>query len=141
MPSSLSILVVDDNPSMASSLADILDLKGFQVHTAYSGAGALQVLKDHLIDIMLTDVKMPDMNGVELYLETRKTHPHLVTFLMTAYSADDLIQKGMAKGIKTVLTKPLDIELIVALFSAVQRLLATATRANSASTTRMPTGL
>jgi len=118
----LSILVVDDDPSMASSLTEILDIKGFEVRAANSGAEALQILRDHPVDVMLTDVRMPDMNGVELYRATRKTHPNLRTFLMTAYAADDIIQKGMAEGIKTVFSKPVDINLLISIFSACKRL-------------------
>ena len=118
----LSILVVDDDPSMASSLTEILDIKGFEVRAANSGAEALQILRDHPVDVMLTDVRMPDMNGVELYRATRKTHPNLRTFLMTAYSADYIIEKGMAEGIKTVFSKPVDINLLISIFSACKRL-------------------
>ena len=118
----LSILVVDDDPSMASSLTEILDIKGFEVRAATCGAEALQILRDHPVDVMLTDVRMPDMNGVELYRATRKTHPNLRTFLMTAYAADDIIQKGMAEGIKTVFSKPVDINLLISIFSACKRL-------------------
>jgi CheY-like chemotaxis protein len=120
MSETFSILVVDDNPSLANILADILELKGYKVHSAISGAEALEILRDHPVDIMLTDVKMPDMNGVVLYRETRKTHPKLTTFLMTAYAADDLIQQGMKEGIRTVLSKPLKIEFLLSLFSALK---------------------
>ena len=122
MSESLSILVVDDDPSMASTLADILDVKGYIVHSAFSGTEALQVLRDHPVDVMLTDVRMPDMNGVALYRETRKTHPKLTTFLMTAYAADEIIQKGMVEGIKTVFNKPVDINLLVSIFSVCKRI-------------------
>jgi CheY-like chemotaxis protein len=122
MSASLSILIVDDNPSMASALADVLDVKGFEVHAAYSGAEALEILQVHPVDILLTDVIMPDMDGVTLYRATRKTHPRLTTILMTAYAADDLIQKGMAEGIKTVLSKPVDINFLLTLFSAYKKI-------------------
>jgi len=122
MSEALSILVVDDDPSMASTLADILDVKGYIVHSAFSGTEALQVLRDHPVDVMLTDVRMPDMNGVALFRETRKTHPKLTTFLMTAYAADEIIQKGMAEGIKTVFNKPVDINLLVSIFSVCKRI-------------------
>jgi CheY-like chemotaxis protein len=121
MSESTSILVVDDNPSMAKTLADILNLKGFEVHAAYSGSEALEILRNQPVNILLTDVKMPDMDGVTLYRATRKTHPNLVTILMTAYAADDIIQQGLAEGIKTVLSKPLDIDFLLALFSAFKR--------------------
>ena len=83
---------------MADTLADILGVKGFEVHSAYSGAEALEILREHPVDILLTDVRMPDMNGVELYLETKKTRPALTTILMTAYAADDIIHQGVAEG-------------------------------------------
>jgi CheY-like chemotaxis protein len=122
MSASLSILVVDDNPSMASALADVLDVKGFEVHAATSGEEALEILQAHPVDILLTDVIMPDMDGLALYRATRKTHPRLTTILMTAYAADDLIQKGMAEGIKTVLSKPVDINFLLTLFSAYKKI-------------------
>ena len=122
MRESTTILVVDDNPSMTKTLADILQVKGFDVYLAYSGAEALEILRSQPVDILLTDVKMPDMDGVALYRETRKTHPNLTTFLMTAYAADDIIQQGLAEGIKTVLTKPLDINFLLSLVSAARRL-------------------
>jgi len=104
---------------MAETLADILTTKGYHVHIAFSGEEALQTLADNAIDIMLTDVRMPDMNGVELYRQTRDAHPSMRTFLMTAYSADDVIQQGLAEGIRTVLTKPLDMNLLLTLINAV----------------------
>ncbi len=122
MSESIAILVVDDNLSMARTLADILDAKGYEAYAAFSGTEALEILRNHPVDILLTDVRMPDMDGVALYRETRKTHPKLTTFLMTAYAADDIIQQGMKEGIKTVLNKPLDIDFLLLLLSAVKRL-------------------
>jgi CheY-like chemotaxis protein len=121
MNSQTAILVVDDNPPMVTTLEDILIAKGYAVHTAHSGIEALEILQHENVDIMLTDVVMPDMNGVELYRKTRNSYPHLITFLMTAYSADDIIQKGIAEGIKTVLTKPIDISLLLMLVTAVEQ--------------------
>ena len=115
----VNILIVDDNPPMVQSLANILELKGYRVSTAFSGKEALEILHDHHCDILLTDVRMPDMNGVDLYRETQKTQPNLLTILMTAYAADDIIQESLREGIKTVLTKPLNIDFLLMLLSAV----------------------
>ena len=117
MSESVSILVVDDNLSMAKSLKDVLELKGYMVYSAGSGMEALEILGDHPVDIMVTDVIMAEMNGVALHRKARKTYPKLTTFLMTAYSADDLIQEGMREGIKTVLNKPVDMDLLLLLLS------------------------
>jgi CheY-like chemotaxis protein len=123
MGETISILVVDDNPAMAETLADILELKGFTVHAAASGAEALEFLQKQPVDILLTDVKMPGMNGLELYRETRKLYPRLITIFMTAYSADELIQQGLAEGVKTILDKPLDMDFLVILLSAHRRII------------------
>ena len=122
MSEAFAILVVDDNPDMATVLADILEVKGFKVYAADSGAEALEVLQAQHVDILLTDVKMPEMNGLELYRGTRNNWPNLITIFMTAYAADDLIQLGMAEGIKTVLTKPVDMKFLLLLFSSYRRI-------------------
>ena len=116
-----SVLIVDDNPEMASAMRDILVFEGFETFVVSSGAKALQILHDHPVDILLTDVIMPEMDGVELYRRTRQAYPKLITILMTAYAADELIQQGMAEGIKTVLTKPLDIDFLVLLLSTYRK--------------------
>ena len=122
MSIAFSVLVVDDNPSLAESLTDILTIKEYKVYTASSGAEALEVLRNHPVDVLLTDVRMPDMDGVKLHRAIKKIHPKIFTILMTAYSADDIIQRGMAEGIKTVLNKPLDIDFLLTLLSAARRL-------------------
>jgi len=116
-----SVLIVDDNPAMTSAMFDILVFEGFETYLASSGAQALQILHDHPMDILLTDVIMPEMDGVELYRQTRQDYPQLITILMTAYAADELIQQGMAQGIKTVLTKPIDIDFLVLLLSTYRK--------------------
>ena len=120
MSETLSILVVDDYPPLVSILAKILDLNGFEVQTANSGAEALDILQAHPVDVLLTDVMMPDMNGIELYRETKKTHPSITAILMTAYAPEDLIQQGFEEGIKTILDKPLNMDYLVALFSIIK---------------------
>ena len=118
----LSILVVDDNPAMAMSLADVLMLKGFAVQTASSGEKALAILREHPVDVLITDVIMPEMNGLELFRATRQAYPRLITWFMTAYAADDLIQQGLKEGIKTVLNKPLDMDLLILFLNATNKI-------------------
>jgi CheY-like chemotaxis protein len=108
---------------MATSLADVLEVKGFQVRATSSGNEALEFLAANPVDVLLTDVKMQEMDGLALFRAARKKYPRLVTIFMTAYAADDLIQQGMAEGIKTVLNKPLDMDLLIMLFSAYKNIL------------------
>ena len=123
MEKTLSILIVDDNPSNSISLVDILEVKGFEALAAVSGADALEILHAKHVDILLTDVKMPVMNGLELYRATRQNFPKLITIFMTAYAADELIRQGMLEGIRTVLEKPLDIDFLLVLLSAQTKLI------------------
>jgi CheY-like chemotaxis protein len=118
MPAPISVLIVDDNPAMASTLADVLELKGFKAHAAGSATEALTILKKHPVDVLLTDVVMPGLSGVALHRQACKTHPRLTTILMTAYAADDLIQQGMQAGVKAVLNKPVDIDLLICMLRA-----------------------
>jgi two-component system, NtrC family, response regulator HydG len=122
MSEMVSVLIVDEIPSMAETLADVLDAKGFQAYPANSGAQALEILREHAVNVLLSDVIMPEMNSLALYRIARKTHPDLMIILMTAYAADDLIQQGMKEGIKTVLSKPVDLNLLISIPTAVGRL-------------------
>jgi two-component system response regulator YesN len=64
------------------------------------------ILRAQPIDIMLTDYSMPEMNGVELIRETRKAHPNLIIFMITAYSSEYFGKYGAEEGVQKVLAKP-----------------------------------
>jgi YesN/AraC family two-component response regulator len=100
---------------MVKTLSDILTAKGFQVYTANSGKEALQIIHSKPADILITDIRMPDMDGLSLFQRANKLQPNLVTYLMTAYSNDNIIQQGLQEGVTTVLTKPLNIEFLLQL--------------------------
>lgn len=121
MAEHLRILVVDDDRLMAKTLVDILHIKGYQAEAAYSGPEALTKLKARAFNCMLTDVRMPDMNGVELYQAVKEIWPELPVVLMTAYAADELIEKGLIEGAIAALTKPLDINSLLSFFAALRR--------------------
>jgi CheY-like chemotaxis protein len=120
MNNPLHILIVDDDPMMAKTLADILRLIGYDVEIAHSGTEALEKIEqaspdnEHsslpLFDCVISDIKMPEMNGVELCHYIKQRIPYLPVLLMTAYSEDNLIRKGMDEGVVDVLTKPFNID-------------------------------
>lgn len=109
MKNHLNILIVDDNPMMTRTLRDILQVEGYRVTAAHSGFDALARIAEHSFDCVISDIKMPDMNGVELYRAIRKKNRELPVVLMTAYSTESLIAEGMGEGLIAVLQKPLDI--------------------------------
>lgn len=110
------ILIVDDDPLMAMTLVDIVRLKGYDAESAQTGYDALRQLAERHFDCVLTDIKMPGISGVELFQELRLIHPGLPVIFMTAYPADDLMQPGLDEGAIAILTKPLDIDLLLRLF-------------------------
>jgi DNA-binding NtrC family response regulator len=110
---SLSVLVVDDDWPMAKTLVDVLKLKGFKAEAACSGPAALEMVGSDQFDCVLTDVKMPVVNGVELLMSIKAGRPHLPVLLMTAYAPGDLVHEGLREGAVASFVKPLDIDLLV----------------------------
>jgi DNA-binding NtrC family response regulator len=106
----LRVLLVDDEPAMLVTLAANLELEGLEVDTALSGARALELIKQKSFDLVLSDVRMPKMNGVELFREIHKLQPKLPVILMTAFAMESLVDQAIREGAFTVLPKPFDVE-------------------------------
>lgn len=121
MNDSLRVLVVDDDQNMAKTLSDILKVKGYETETACSGTEALEKVTESEFDCVLSDIKMPDINGVELHKSIKSIQPDLPVVLMTAYSSDNLVEQGLAQGAIAVLNKPLDIVLFFTFLSLLRK--------------------
>ena len=118
MSESLRILIVDDDRRMTKTLGDILSVKGFQTELAYSGKEAIESVQTKAFDCVLTDIKMPGLNGVELQRVIKRDHPEMPVVLMTAYAKDALVNQGLEEGAIAALTKPLDINMLLGLISS-----------------------
>jgi len=110
MKTKAHILVVDDDRMMAKTLVDILRFKEHDAEAAYSGPEALDKLEKEDFDFLLTDIKMPGMNGVDLVRTIKAIQPDLPAVFMTAYSTDDLMKEGKDLGAITTLKKPVKID-------------------------------
>jgi two-component system response regulator HydG len=110
MTNTLHILLVDDDPRMTHTLADILALHGYQVSQATSGPEALRLAQETAFDCVLSDIAMPGMNGSELARQLYEIQPGLPVFFMTAYASEAVLQQGLAAGAVGVLEKPIDIQ-------------------------------
>ncbi|MBL7205118.1 MAG: response regulator [Desulfobacteraceae bacterium] len=121
MKDQLRILIVDDDRMMAKTLLDILKVKGYEAEAAHSGREALEKVEKGHFDCLLSDIKMPELNGVELYRSIKARDPELPVVLMTAYSYDELCNEGLKEGAIAVLTKPLDINALLSFFPALQK--------------------
>ncbi len=109
------VLLVDDNISLLTTSAMILKYKGYSVTTAKNGPDAIQLFREGDFRIVFLDIRMPEMNGIEVYKELKKIDPDVPMIMMTAYSDDDLIEAGFKAGVHTVLHKPLEMDDVVAI--------------------------
>ncbi len=104
------ILVVDDNEEFCRNVADILELKDYEVVTAYDGFKTLELVKQNSFDLMLMDVKMPVMDGVETFKKVKKIAPDTPVIMVTAFAVEDLIREALREGAFGSLKKPVDFD-------------------------------
>lgn len=121
MSNKLNILVVDDDRRMAKTIVDILIVKGYAADFAYSGSEALEALENRKYNCVLTDIRMPLMNGIEFYLKVKELYPDTPVLLMTAYTTNELVNQGIEQGAVGVVNKPLDINQLLFFFSALRK--------------------
>lgn len=114
--SQVKILVVDDHPNTANMLARALSRLGSHVEvvSATSGLEALQLVENNATDILITDLMMPEMTGLELIekLNDDPFSPPTFSFLVTAHDMDDYIDTAERLNVKQVITKPVHPEWI-----------------------------
>jgi DNA-binding NtrC family response regulator len=114
--SAYNILVVDDEPLIRKSLYEILKIDGYHAHMAASGEEAVQTLKTVTPDIVITDMKLPKMNGLELLSHIKKTCPGTEVILITGYGTIETAVEAMKKRAFDYVTKPIidsEIKLVI----------------------------
>ena len=110
------VLIVDDEESMRDFLSIMLHREGYQVDTAVDGAQAVVHLRDHSYDLVISDIKMPRMTGLELLAHIKDRTPETVVLMVTAFSSTDEAVEAMKQGAYDYITKPFkneEIRLIV----------------------------
>ena len=113
------ILVVDDEKSMRVTLAAILRDEGYEVTTAATGEEALELCSKENFGVVLMDVRMPGIDGVEAFRQIRRHQEGVRVILMSAYGMDALRDAALDEGVIAFLPKPLDLEKVVDLIGDV----------------------
>jgi two-component system, NtrC family, response regulator GlrR len=116
-----SLLLVDDDPSLLKLLGMRLTSEGFRVTTAESGAEALRVLHRESIDLVLSDLRMDEMDGMALFAEIQKFQPGMPVIILTAHGSIPDAVAATQQGVFGFLTKPVDRD---ALYKAIDEALA-----------------
>lgn len=105
-----TILVVDDELGYRDMLRMDLSARGYGVFTAGNGLEAMEILKKEKINLVVTDMKMPQMDGLDTVIAIKKSHPALPIVLMTGYAVEDRVEKALSLKASACLKKPFAIE-------------------------------
>ena len=108
LPEKKQILVVDDEANLRRVLAAQLSRDGYEVHTAEDGEAALAFLREHHIDLVVTDLRMPKLDGMELLRAALQDSPERPVVMMTAHGTIDTAVEAMKLGAFDYVTKPFD---------------------------------
>ena len=87
----IRILIVDDEPSMREMLRIVLRRDGYEVQIATSGREAIEQLRGGSFDLLLSDIKMPDVNGVDVLRAAKEINRDVIAFMMTAYASTNSV--------------------------------------------------
>jgi two-component system, sensor histidine kinase and response regulator len=109
MPSG-SLLVVDDEESVAVTMGAILEMDGYQVAISTSGADALKRLREDTFDLVLTDLRLDDVDGLSIVSEVCRIQPDTVSIILTGYASLESAIKALREGAYDYLIKPCDVE-------------------------------
>lgn len=100
------VLIVDDEVDVLDLCKRILISQGYQVQTAHNGYEAIDVASSHRFDLLLTDIKMPGMSGLEIAQELKEFDPNLICVTMTGFSTMDMAINALKLGIDEFILKP-----------------------------------
>lgn len=107
-----NILVVDDELGMRQFLTHLFQRDGHSIRTAENGRQAMEMLREHPADVMISDVKMPDMGGIELLRAARELQPNIEIIMMTAFANEGTAHEAFLLGAFDFVHKPFDNDLL-----------------------------
>jgi DNA-binding response OmpR family regulator len=117
----MHLLVVDDDAAVRASLRDALTADEVRVSEAAGGREALDLVRAGWVDVVLTDVRMPGVDGLELLRRVRALAPAVEVVLMTAWDDPDVRFEAARTGVRACLVKPLDLHILRALVEELRR--------------------
>src|SRR5262245_39544203 len=106
LPERKQILVVDDEPNLRRVLSAQLERDGYDVHTAEDGEQALALLKEHHIDLVISDLRMPKIDGMELLRRVQSSEDPIPVVIVTAHGTVDNAVEALKTGAFDYITKP-----------------------------------
>lgn len=105
-----SLLIIDDEKSLLDVLSLMFKKEGYEVKTAASGAEALDILTNNAIDLVITDIRMPHLSGMEILKYVKENQPETPVIVITAYGSIQQAVEALKAGALDYIVKPFDIE-------------------------------
>jgi len=119
-----SVLIVDDDRELTQRLEKFLKKEGFEVFTAHDGEEGLETIRSKKIDVILTDIKMPGISGIELLERAKKLHRDTEVIIMTGHGDEEKAVLALRQGASNYLRKPIDLEeLLIAIEKAIEKIM------------------
>jgi DNA-binding response OmpR family regulator len=109
-----SVLIVDDDTKLLDVFKSGLKLAGYSCETATSGMSALEVINESLFDIMMIDIELPDVNGLELTTKVKRLKPDMIVIIMTGFIEEFDYDKAIEAGASDFIKKPFTLKELVA---------------------------
>jgi flagellar biosynthesis/type III secretory pathway protein FliH/FixJ family two-component response regulator len=116
------VMIVEDDPAISRLLVELVKLEGFQVSAVPCAQAALDALKQHSADILLTDFKLPDRDGLSLLEQVMGDDANIIGIIMTGFGTIDLAVKAMKLGATDILVKPFEPDQVVLLLKRVREI-------------------
>ena len=122
MENLVRVMVIDDEPLMRVTIQDALAAEGYEVSIAETGKKGVNLIKDHQADILITDLKLPDMDGIQVLKEAKSLNPTTQVILITAYGSVDSAVTAMKEGASDYLTKPFPMDELLLIIKRILRM-------------------
>ena len=107
------VLVVDDEEDFLESIVRRLELRGIEVHGVANGAAALELLTHEQVDVVVLDIKMPGMDGIEALRQIRRLYPDVEVIVLTGHASQEFQRLGRELGAFDYLIKPVRLETVL----------------------------
>lgn len=104
------ILIIEDDEEMRSLLKDILDEEGFDTESASNGSGGLQELTKGPFDLVITDIRMPGLTGLDILPVIKRLQPEVPVIVITAFGNEEVYRRSFEKGAAGYLEKPIHMD-------------------------------
>ena len=122
MPDKIRIIVIDDEPLMRVTVHDAMVAEGYEVVSAETGKKGIELLRETEWDILITDLRLPDMDGIQILKEVKSLNPETQVILITAYGSIDSAVTAMKEGASDYLTKPFSMDELLLIIKRILRI-------------------